>query len=113
MANYDGNYTYGSGIKGQYREQTTDVGIFPPNPFGLFDMHGNVWEWCQDTWHENYDGAPIDSRTWINGNNNHPLRGGAWDYNLSYCRSAFRVKEASGYWYDSMGFRVVVASVIT
>lgn len=113
LANYDGNYTYGSGIKGEFREQTTDVGIFPPNAFGLYDMHGNVWEWCQDTWHENYNGAPTDSSPWINGNDNNLLRGGAWDYNSSYCRSAFRVKDASGYWYDSMGFRVVLASLRT
>ncbi len=113
LANYNGDYTYRLGIKGQYRRQTTDVGIFPPNPFGLYDMHGNVWEWCQDEWHENYKGAPTDSSPSINGNKNHVLRGGAWDYNPDFCRSAFRVKDASGYWYDSTGFRVVVASVMT
>ncbi|NES68766.1 MAG: SUMF1/EgtB/PvdO family nonheme iron enzyme [Okeania sp. SIO2D1] len=49
--------------KGKYREQTTDVGSFPPNAFGLYDMHGNVWEWCLDVWHDNYNG-PIDGSTW-------------------------------------------------
>ncbi|MFM6254295.1 MAG: formylglycine-generating enzyme family protein, partial [Dolichospermum sp.] len=65
LANYCGYYTYGDGSKGQYREKTTDVGSFPPNPFVLHDMHGNVWEWCQDDWHENYINAPDDGSAWI------------------------------------------------
>jgi formylglycine-generating enzyme required for sulfatase activity len=55
LANYDGNYTYGSGTKGVYRIKTTPVGSFPANEFGLCDMHGNVWEWCADIWHDNYN----------------------------------------------------------
>jgi formylglycine-generating enzyme required for sulfatase activity len=80
LANYDGNYTYGNEPKGKYREQTTDVGSFPPNAWGLYDMHGNVWEWCADNWHDNYAGAPVDGSAWITGGNDNysPLRGGSW-----------------------------------
>ncbi len=80
LANYNANYIYGAGIKGKYREQTTEVGIFLANSFGLFDMHGNVWEWCQDDWHENYEGAPNDENAW-KGNDTKGyrlLRGGSW-----------------------------------
>jgi formylglycine-generating enzyme required for sulfatase activity/predicted Ser/Thr protein kinase len=92
LANYNGDYTYGSAPKGVYREETTDVGSFPPNAFGLYDMHGNVWEWCQDVWHENYNGAPTNGSAWESGGDSsyRMLRGGSWLYYPVDCRSAAR-----------------------
>ena len=108
LANYDGNYTYNSGTKGEYRQQTTDVEKFPPNPFGLFDMHGNTWEWCQDAWHENYKGAPTDGSPGVSENDNRLERGGSWGDSARACRSAFRGHLALDSGLDGVGFRVVV-----
>ncbi|MCV3212499.1 SUMF1/EgtB/PvdO family nonheme iron enzyme, partial [Plectonema radiosum NIES-515] len=107
---YPGNY--GQGSKGQYRQQTTDVGIFPANAFGLFDMHGNIWEWCQDEWHQNYNEAPADAKAWVSENDNHSrlLRGGSWSYNPGICRSAIRSNyPVTG---NYLGFRVVCAGAV-
>ena len=80
LVNYDGNYPYKSAPKGKYRQQTTDVRTFPPNTFGLYDMHGNVWEWCEDDWHENYINAPTDGSAWNSQSDSRYklLRGGSW-----------------------------------
>jgi len=109
LANYDGDYIYGSGSKGVYRRETIDVGSFPPNAFNLYDMHGNVWEWCADPWHENYEGAPADGSVWESGGNYSPrsIRGGSWGFNPRYCRSANRNWDAPGFRDDSNGLRVV------
>ncbi|MBE9126919.1 MULTISPECIES: caspase, EACC1-associated type [unclassified Coleofasciculus] len=101
--------SYGNGSKGIYRQQTTDVGSFPANAFGLYDMHGNVWEWCEDTWHENYNGAPTDGSAWINRNDNGSrlLRGGSWDFLPRSCRSTSRVSSFPDLVFINIGFRVV------
>ena len=112
LVNYDGNYPYGAAPKGFYRKQTTDVGSFPPNPFGLYDIHGNVWEWCSDKWHGNYNGAPTDGSSWETGtDNNRVLRAGAWNCNTVYCRSAYRGRNWAVHRSRHLGFRVAVASV--
>ncbi len=90
LANYNGDFTYAKGPKGKYRKQTTEVGIFPPNAFGLYDMHGNVWEWCADPWHDNYEGAPTDGSVWKGDSADRLLRGGSWYVVPSYCRCAYR-----------------------
>ena len=111
LANYDGNYTYGNGPKGVFRQQTTDVGSFPPNAFGLYDMHGNVWEWCQDVWHENYNGAPTDGSAWESGGDSSQrlLRGGVWYGDPRYCRSAHRLCYGPGVRAHYIGFRIGVS----
>jgi formylglycine-generating enzyme required for sulfatase activity len=108
LANYDGNYTYGQGQKGEYREKTTEVGKFPANPFGLYNMCGNVWEWCEDGWHENYINAPADGSAWTSlSTEDMLLRGGSWNFNARLCRSANRGRNSRGGRYFSYGFRVV------
>ncbi|BDA71797.1 hypothetical protein CAL7716_059630 [Calothrix sp. PCC 7716] len=111
-ANYRGEKTRASALLGQYRQQTTPVGSFPPNVFGLYDMHGNVWEWCEDVWHTDYQGAPTDGSAWLNGgdDNNRVLRGGSWFDPAELCRCASReYSDPDPEIHDYvMGFRVVL-----
>lgn len=92
-----------------FRNQTTVVGSKGANPFGLYDMHGNVWEWCSDCWHETYEGAPCDGTPWINGaidNSLRALRGGSWVDECKDCRSARRKSASVDARYSNIGFRV-------
>ncbi|WP_027400704.1 bifunctional serine/threonine-protein kinase/formylglycine-generating enzyme family protein [Aphanizomenon flos-aquae] len=107
LVNYNGEFAYTAAPKGQYREQTTDVGTFPPNAFGLYDMHGNVWEWCEDDWQKNYIDAPINGNALINQSICKLMRGGSWDHLPVFCRSAYRSSYNLDSYYFNIGFRVV------
>jgi formylglycine-generating enzyme required for sulfatase activity len=111
LVNYDGTPTYsGDSAKGEYRQRTTEVGTFPANEWGLHDMHGNVWEWCEDDWHKNYEGAPIDGRAWLEPDREEAyrlLRGGSWYDLLGHCRSASRSYGVRGVRDYGIGFRVL------
>ena len=106
-ANYDGNYTYGTGRKGKYRQQTVPVGSFRANRFGLHDVHGNVNEWTQDCWNGSYRGAPSDGRAWERGEcGRRVVRGGSWHYEPVFLRSASRYWNGTGNRRDDVGLRV-------
>ncbi|MDB9512193.1 bifunctional serine/threonine-protein kinase/formylglycine-generating enzyme family protein [Kamptonema animale CS-326] len=127
LVNYHGSYTYGAAPKGVYREKTTDVGSFPPNAFGLYDMHGNVWEYCADPWHSDYQGAPQDGSVWDEKNNDNRyrdydllvnikndnrtrlVRGSSWITFPAYCRAAFRISLSPDLRNNPFGFRLVCA----
>jgi formylglycine-generating enzyme required for sulfatase activity len=112
LVNYNGS-TYASAPKGQYRQQTTDVGSFPPNAFGLYDMHGNVWEWCLDDYIGNYSDAPRDGSALTGRSGKKVLRGGSWLNDPEYCRSAYRFYSAAGFDDGNVGFRVVCGAAWT
>jgi eukaryotic-like serine/threonine-protein kinase len=115
VANYEGNYegkeSYRDEPKGVNRALTTDVMSFPPNAFGVYDMQGNVWEWCADTWNDTYEGAPKDGSVWDNRSPNVLLRGGAWSERPELCRSSSRIGNIPEIRVDVFGFRVVCAAL--
>ncbi|WP_019499135.1 bifunctional serine/threonine-protein kinase/formylglycine-generating enzyme family protein [Pseudanabaena sp. PCC 6802] len=110
LANYDDVYSDGY-RKNYYRPQTSEVGIFPANAFGLHDMHGNVWEWCADNWHESYQGAPDDGSAWEeSGNDRYRLsRGCSWRNHQYNCRSSFRNRLQPDRKDNNYGFRVAIS----
>ena len=112
QANFDGNYTYNGSSKGVGREKTVEVGsLRAPNKFGLHDMHGNVWEWVEDCWHDSYNSAPRDgSRAWKgeDGGNceQRVLRGGSWYNYPRNLRSAIRYGYTTDNRINFVGFRL-------
>ncbi|QBE66899.1 SUMF1/EgtB/PvdO family nonheme iron enzyme [Pseudoduganella lutea] len=112
QANYDGHFTFGDGVRGELRGGTSKVGSFPPNGWGLYDMHGNVWEWTQDVAHDDYEGAPLDGSEWLESADvasdpdRRMVRGGAWLYPPRYVRSAVRNGFSALLANDVVGFRV-------
>jgi formylglycine-generating enzyme required for sulfatase activity len=107
QANFDGSYPSNGAAKGVNRGKTTPVGSFQPNAWGLYDMHGNVEEWCEDIWHFDYDGAPSDGSAWLNGGSSgfRVLRGGTWYSHAGFQRSAYRHWNPPDSRYDLYGFR--------
>ncbi len=109
VANYNGDETYADGPKGEYRALTTPVDRFGiANAFGLSDMHGNVFEWCQDHWRDNYQDTPTDGSAWLSTDEKSSCvyRGGSWGSVLWNCRSAYRSYYRPGNRSFGIGFRV-------
>jgi formylglycine-generating enzyme required for sulfatase activity len=108
QANFQGNYTYNGSAKGVYREKTTMVCSFAANGFGLCDLHGNVWEWVEDVWHDSYQGAPTDGSARVMGGDQarRVVRGGSWNSSPQALRSADRFGELQGIRVNNNGFRI-------
>ncbi|MGK7879682.1 MAG: SUMF1/EgtB/PvdO family nonheme iron enzyme [Crocosphaera sp.] len=121
LANYNWSTTYAKEQPSESQGETTEVGTFPPNAFGLYDMHGNVYEWCLDHLHDNYNGAPDDGSAWLeednvgqeqneNDNRRRLLRGGSYDFDGEFCRSANRNDYVPRGYLADVGLRVVLAA---
>ena len=91
-ANCDGQNPYGTSTKGQYLQKTSEVGSYPANAWGLFDMHGNVWEWCADYWYRDYPDGAVTDPVGASSGSYRVLRGGCWVDYAWYCRSAHRAR---------------------
>ena len=110
VANYVGWHAYEGGPKGEYRHGPIRGGTFFPNAYGLYDMHGNLWEWCEDRWHSDYVGAPLNGQAWSRGGTGERvLRGGSWHDPPNLCRSAARLKLMPTEGEDFVGIRVALS----
>jgi formylglycine-generating enzyme required for sulfatase activity len=107
QANYDGDFKYGCGRKGVYRQRTVRVDSFAPNPWGLYQVHGNVYEWVEDCWNRNYEGAPSDGSAWLTGDcARRVMRGGSWQFAPWHLRSAARGAVATAADFRIVGMRI-------
>jgi formylglycine-generating enzyme required for sulfatase activity len=107
QANYDGNYIYGSGLRGSSRGRTVVVDSFEANPWGLFQVHGNVWEWVEDCFRTDYAKATSDGSPMVLDDcGKRVLRGASWDRKPTYLRSAARLGWDPSVRDNSFGFRV-------
>jgi eukaryotic-like serine/threonine-protein kinase len=116
IANYNGAYPYGQAPKGVFRQAATPVATFPPNHFGLYDMHGNLWEWCFDEWFDHYHGAPKNGGAMgdIATQDSQQLRvvrGGSWFSHACNCRAASRTSLSASFRHQHYGLRVACTNV--
>ncbi len=107
QANFNGEFPYGAAAKGVYRRKTVPVGSFPANEYGVFDIHGNVYEWVEDCWSPNHENAPKDGRARKDGDCKFRImRGGSWVTHGYQMRASKRLRYTQDYRYDDYGFRL-------